>query len=60
MNNYVGDHATSSNRGSTMDDQMPIDTTRGRRTSTRDITPPSKGKCLRMMMMVVMTVATVL
>ena len=40
VNNYVGGYATSSNRSTTMDDQMPIGTTSRRRTATRD--PPSE------------------
>ena len=42
VNNYVGGYATSSNRSTTMDDQMPMGATSGRRTTTRERSPPSE------------------
>ena len=41
VNNYVGGYATSSNRRTTMDDQMPFGSTTGRRSSASGISPPS-------------------
>ena len=41
VNNYVGGYATSSNRRTTMDDQMPIGATTGRRSSMDVNSPPS-------------------